>query len=152
TAVDLDPRRPETLIFWHTDRKLIGRLEVKEGDKGPVTAKLQRWGTLKGRVLDGDGKPLSGANVSVQYLNNEKQPVPAFGVLPHFNQTLTHTDAEGRFRIDGFLPGMTYELTIMYIPGGRPVPPARVTHSLKDLGWKPGEAKDVGDVKLKVER
>jgi hypothetical protein len=55
----------------------------------------------------------------------------------------TTTDAEGRFRIEGLVPGMKYQLTAK--DGGGAMP-----YSQKLTPPKSGKAKDLGDLNSKV--
>ncbi len=60
----------------------------KEGDPKPIEIKLQAGGGVKGRVLEADGKPASGATVTCNYGNRS-----------------AITDATGAFEITGIKAG-----------------------------------------------
>src|SRR5262249_40875291 len=65
-ATTLDPLKTYTLSFVHKQRKLIGHAVVRGDAKGPLTVRLQRWGTLAGRLVEA-GRPLAGVRVGLKY-------------------------------------------------------------------------------------
>ncbi|HKB41922.1 MAG TPA: hypothetical protein VKD72_36180, partial [Gemmataceae bacterium] len=140
-ASTLDPLKTYTLSFVHKQRKLIGHAVVRGDAKGPLTVRLQRWGTLTGRLVDDAGKPLAGVRVGLKYPD-----LPEPGARPPDGEF--HSDAEGRFRVEGLLPGLKHELALGS-DGKRTVTP-RTPDRLKDLSTAPGEVKDLGEVRVKV--
>jgi hypothetical protein len=151
TATDMDPRQPQGLIFSHEGRKLAAHAEVRGDARDPVTVRLQPWGTLKGRLLGAGGEPLSGvtADVAVRDKAGGGHTLRR-GVLGR----PVATDKEGRFEMEGFVPGLTFDLVFTAArPGSVPRLPlpgqaaGRVIHIVNGLSWKPGEAKDLGDLK-----
>jgi hypothetical protein len=58
------------------------------------------------------------------------------------------TDASGRFRVEGLVPGLKHRLTLATAAGASltPVVPER----LRDLAPRPGEVLDLGDVCVNV--
>jgi RNA polymerase sigma factor (sigma-70 family) len=145
TVKGIEPNKPRLLQFVHEGKKLAGLLRLRGDEKGLLQVRLeQRWGTLTGRVFTPDAKPMAGARVAC-YLSEEKhhgefQYIPLQFVLPFV------TDNEGRFCIEGLIPGLKHELhffkPLFYdldIVGGRP----------KDLMFEPGEPKDLGGLRVK---
>jgi hypothetical protein len=137
TAAPPHPDRPRRLAFRHDGRKLVGTAVVAAGSARPVEFKLEPWATLTGRLLDADGKPVGRVSVYAPAAKPdddvaEAVRIGAFG-----------TDAGGRFRIDGLLPGVAYDLSYQEVkPNGRGGLVAR------GLSLKPGEARELGDLKV----
>jgi RNA polymerase sigma factor (sigma-70 family) len=133
------------LQFVHFEKKLAGSLVLKGDDNGPVTVKLAAAGTVTGRLVTPEGEPIKDGE-----LNALRGPIgepsvveenPAVGSLPaHISP-----DKDGKFRIQGVIPGLTYHLG--YNKGN-------YVHRLGGaaegkLTIKPGETKDLGDVVVK---
>ncbi len=141
TASVLDPERPRTVSFVHKERRLVGHAVLRGDEKGPVTVRMEPWGVLTGRLVDGDGKPVAGARLGWNYPS-----LPAPGLAPPAE--LFATDAGGRFRVEGLTPGVKFEITL---PGGEK---KAVTYSageaLKGLTIEGGQTKDLGDVRVNV--
>jgi hypothetical protein len=130
TAHALTPDRPRNLLVIHEGKHLAGSLVVRGDEKGPVTIKLQPWGTLAGRLVSPNGKP---------YAKGELR----FGWGPRgFDVTVgshpLHSiprDQTGRFRVEGLIPGLKYKLVLL---GGGDV--------RTEVTLAAGETKDLGDV------
>jgi RNA polymerase sigma factor (sigma-70 family) len=139
TALRLDARTPRTISFVHRERKLIGHAVVRGDEKGPLAVRLEPWGTLTGRLIDEQGKPLAGVRVD---LRGPSLPAPGLGSLQEFR-----TDRDGRFRVEGLLPGMKHELTLT----GEPAKKVTLTAGdrIKGLSARSGEIKDLGDIPVK---
>ena len=58
------------MIFAHKDRRLVGSVIIKERGRSrraaPLVVRLERAGSIKGRLVDEDGLPLAGATLYVQ--------------------------------------------------------------------------------------
>jgi hypothetical protein len=131
TVQGLPPNKlpePWEIDFVHEGKKLAGFVTVHGDEKGPLQVRLQPWGTLTGRVVTPEGEPLTGVRISCGYAGDD------------------FPDKQGRFRIEGLTPGLKYHVSVdkegraLNILGGEP----------KNLTVKPGETKDVGDLKVKV--
>src|SRR5262249_42980669 len=99
----LDLEQPRRLFFVHEGRKLAGSLRIRGDEKGRPTLRLEPWGVVTGRVVDDDGQPLT----KLQLLGNVLDALPLDperGVLPT-NEPLA-VDRDGRFRIEGLVPGL----------------------------------------------
>src|SRR5262249_30645221 len=93
--------------------------------------------TLIGRLVDGNGKPLSGVRGGLQYPS-----FPDPGMRPP--EEAIKTDREGRFRVEGLIPGRKHELTVT-----RDKKDINLSADvLKQLSAAAGEVKDLGDIKL----
>lgn len=109
TIYALDEKEPRTVIFYHSQRKLAAVLKVQGDAKEPLTARLMPTGSVKGRMLDLDGQPVSGADISTglalevgRELYRHMRPPPP----------VLKTDAEGRFQIDGLIPGLDFSMEL----------------------------------------
>jgi RNA polymerase sigma factor (sigma-70 family) len=141
TVENVDPRVPPVLIFSHKEKNLALRLEVRGDEKGPLTARLRPGGKLTGRVLDVEGRPL--ANARINLLLGKKD-----GQFRQANTFLASgkTDREGRFTMEGILPETGLILLVGVFDQGEQGP-GRTIHSIDDLTWEAGEAKDLKDIK-----
>jgi hypothetical protein len=134
TGVAAGQRRQ--LIFLHEGKQLAGSVVVQRDEEKPLAVKLQPWGTVSGRLVDGDGRArraLDGLFFSgkVDDLTLGSHPTRSFS-----------TDQDGRFRIEGLVPGLKYNLSVV---NGNVL----TGTVFEDLTTKPGESKDLGDVPLK---
>jgi RNA polymerase sigma factor (sigma-70 family) len=125
--------KPYTLIVLHPEKKLVRLLELKGDEKGPLSVKLGPAGTVTGRLLDPDGKPMPRTSLTIDF-----ELSTGGGLLSYFPAEVA-TDAEGRFRIEGLAPGAEYFVLL----GG----PPKFVGEVKRLTIRPGESRDLGDVK-----
>ena len=108
----LEPGHPRLLVFTHKARKLVGAAVLKDEDlksTAPLEVKLVPAGAITGRLLDEDGLPWAGATLSVWMSDPDRPPSLGFGCA--FGEEVT-ADAQGRFRIEAFVPGVETEVTI----------------------------------------
>jgi RNA polymerase sigma factor (sigma-70 family) len=159
-ASGLQTQAKRALIFLHEEKKLGAVIGVGGDAEKPLDVKLQPLGALKGRLVDADGKPMSGRVIVVRLVLDSKK----FCNLPHewsnlggfFNiqpgswqdftsRKLTSRD-DGTFIVEGLIPGERYDL---YAGIGDLVRSrtAQVTHRHERLMVEPGKATDVGDLK-----
>jgi hypothetical protein len=141
TAAGMERDKPCTLLFKHRGRKLIGQKVVGPEDNGPLTVRLHPWGTLTGRLVDPEGKPLADVKVRLKYpdsLDSEMRP----------ENLEFAADREGRFRVEGLLPERDHELILeRATKKGTTLSTGEV---LKKLKTHEGEIKDLGDIAVKV--
>lgn len=124
----VNPLRPRRVYFIHEARHLIGTMEVKGTETKPLTVQLQPWAAVRGRLLDGEGRPLR--NVRLH----------ASEFLPQDGRT----DGEGRFRLEGLIPGLRYDLTYSK---DKPFMSGMV---LQGFAGKAGQVHDLGAIQVKV--
>src|SRR5262249_51233210 len=87
TALDL--RDTRELFFLHPERKLAGTIVVRGDEPAAPKVRLQPWGTLTGRVTDGEGKPRAGVQVRLAYEKNDTNIYDVLWMkLPHDRQIL----------------------------------------------------------------
>ena len=148
----LPPDLTRRVYLHHEDRKLIGFLPAHAAMAGPVTVRMRRWATLRGRFLDGDGRPLNIApqEFGAPYLTSEplseSGPVvdPALGWLPIWHPNRQ----DGRFLVDRLVPGQRYILHARRVHGND-------ANRVVDVGLafdgtlEPGEDRDLGDIRTR---
>lgn len=153
TATGIDRHQPCTLSFIHRERGLIGQVVVWPEDKGSLTVRLQPWGTLTGRLIDVEGKPLAGVKIYLEYPHSQDT-----GMRPPDQEF--STDRDGRFRVLGLLPGRKHELIVAGDPPKvRSVPADREYlnemarrsggNRFQGLSARSGEVKELGDITVK---
>jgi RNA polymerase sigma factor (sigma-70 family) len=154
----LDPRKPRALILIHPEKGL-GKVQLLRGDEsGPLTARLEPLGALSGRAIDAEGRPWEGLQVTVSLnldsTDRKTLPYEALTSGPFiatrknelFDRSGT-TDSDGKFRVEGLLPGLRYEIQPL-VPGVRGVTDAKRPFAVqRDLTVKVGETKDLGDLR-----
>ena len=141
TATAPHADRPRRLIVRHDDKKLIGFAQVAAGSAKTVDYKLEPWGTLTGRLLDADGKPIPRASFYAPAGNGRDA-----WASDTVRLGTSFTDANGKFTIDGLLPGVSYEIRFREMkPRGRS---GLVT---KEVGLKPGETRELREVRASME-
>jgi RNA polymerase sigma factor (sigma-70 family) len=141
TVYGLDPKRPRTLVFFHAGKRLGGTAVVRGDEKEPVAVKLGPVGQVSGRLLDTDGNPLDGVEVSINPTEEVGSELYRFAKP---SGKPTRTDKDGRFRVGGVVPGMKFWLGLRrnqtFLVGEPRIGTKQV---------KPGQALDLGDVRVK---
>src|SRR5262249_27531609 len=109
TVYALPPQRPRSLVFYHAGRKLAGRLTVRGDEKEAPAVRLGPAGSATGRIFDLDGQPIAGALVSANYVDHSARELER-----HLGQgrEAARTDKDGRFRLEGVVPGMKFGLNL----------------------------------------
>jgi RNA polymerase sigma factor (sigma-70 family) len=147
-ALGLEPGKPRTVSFIHKARRLAGAVLLEPGD-GPVEVRLAPWGAAVGRLVDGDGQPLAGATINLGPEDHRGEMIPGnIGLWPE-GEVFT-ADKDGRFRVEGINPDLSVHVAIH--PRSRPdvflVPEKSREAILQHLKAKPGEAVDLGEIRL----
>jgi hypothetical protein len=160
-------------LFLSTNDGKFGAAAVVHGRAGgPVTVKLQPTGTITGRVVDREGKAISG--VGFQFLFDDGPGRP--GVFVHgstvqrvlapaeverYGRTRgffrgglglslsEKTDRQGRFRITGLLPDVAFDLIVQLEgpPNARGQRPIAAKVKIARPTVKPGATLDLGDLR-----
>jgi RNA polymerase sigma factor (sigma-70 family) len=154
-GLQTDPRQ---LIFAHKGLRLVGSVIIKGEDSRsdkPLVVRLDRPGLLKGRLMDEDGLPMAGAQVSTLSFSldgSNLPPGPSFGVRgsdamwPDSEPVVS--GADGRFQIDGLKPGIKTNSVVVFKNRW-----GDTGEVLRDIVIKhPGEVRELGDIKVKVVR
>ena len=119
-------------------RRSSRRFVIARGDEhGPLTVRLQPAGTVTGRLLDDDGQPRRGVRINVGYAKGRFGP----GYYSPFLDRPLGDD--GRFRIEGLIPGVAYDLDVR-------TDNARLGDLATGVKLEPGDGRDLGDVKVQT--
>jgi hypothetical protein len=138
TAAPPHPDRPRRLTFRHDERKLVGTAVVQGGSEKAVEFKLEAWGSVTGRLVDAEGKPVTPASLFAPAGKGaDGKTIDMVRISNVF------TDADGRFTIDGLLPGVSYDLHFREIK-----PRGRGGVVIKDVRTRSGEQRELGDLKI----
>jgi hypothetical protein len=134
----VDPKHPRWYFVRHRGRNLGTLVPLKGDEPTPVTVRLQKCATITGRVVDDDGLPRAAWVMSV-IETEELKGKGSFGVG---GSPIEGIGKDGRFRIEGVIPGHKVGVyagknTTYFDP------------LVTGLTLKPGEVKDLGDVKAK---
>jgi len=140
-ATGLDPAHPRRVSILHDGRKLAGWAMLRGDEPDPVTVRLRPWAAATGRVVDAEGQPLSG-KILARNLPDPKNRESGRGYMG-LNQWLT-LEPDGRFRVEGLMPGLFCRLHVSKDF-------ERFAQVPADLEFAPGEVKDVGDLVVRPE-
>ena len=128
-----NPRQPRSLLFQHPQKGLVGVARPPKNKGDSITVQLRPGATVTGRLVDTDGRARPGVELVIWRSYKERvQPSEHVYFPPQPNKT----DQQGRFRIEGLLPG--YEFTL---------DDGKVSLPLAE-GLGSGQTKDLGDVKI----
>jgi Carboxypeptidase regulatory-like domain len=130
----------------------VGSVVPKDDDirsDEPRVVRMERAGSVKGRLVDEDGQPLSGAKLRATTFDADGANLPGGpdGLWPD-NQTFT-ADADGRFQVDGLKRNAKTNISVTNA-GRRTNARLNTGEVLKNLTAEPGEVRDLGDVKVNV--
>lgn len=149
TAGGVSPKRKRNIVFVHAEKKLAKIQSIGGDTANPLTVRLEPMGAIRGRILDADGRPRAGAKLTIQYSNEksdyEDLPLELIYNAPSWSKILYQkatTDAEGRFHVEGLVPGLKY--FVVEEPGGTFLKPLA-----RDIAVESGKTKDLGDLKSK---
>ena len=146
TAVGLDPGGARTLVFWHDEKKLARAVLVRGDEAGPLTVRLEPLGAVTGVLTDAEGRPEAGVKVEARYSGRQNDTLPGelapgFPGLskPALPLPSVTTGQDGRFRLEGLVPGMRYDVVAQR---GKKATPLR-----EDFTVAGGERKDLGETR-----
>jgi hypothetical protein len=146
TAVGLDPRRPRLVVFWHEEKKLARAVTVRGDESGQPAVRLERQASVAGRLLDADGRPRPGVGVEARYADRQNGTLPgelAKGIpgliSPVLSPPKATADPNGRFRVEGLVPGLNYDL---FVKGDK-----KPLSLAKDIAASGGSCKDLGELR-----
>jgi RNA polymerase sigma factor (sigma-70 family) len=105
----LDPAKPRSLVVFHEERNLAGTITVRGDEAGPLTVQLAPAATVAGRVLDAEGQPIAGAQVTLSHGGDSARELDRFLAQ---RRGPARTGADGRFQISGVVPGLSIGLQL----------------------------------------
>jgi RNA polymerase sigma factor (sigma-70 family) len=150
----LDVRRPRTVVVYSAEKKLGKVLVVRGDEPGPLRVRLEQLSSLTGRVLGADGRSRAGLQVSAT-LSQTGEDAARLPLTLLFNagrwrgdlEPTATTDAKGKFRLDGLLPGLKYTLVVR---DGGDADADRLLHQRDSVSPpEAGRKEDLGDMVLK---
>jgi RNA polymerase sigma factor (sigma-70 family) len=143
--------QPRLVIFAHQDLGLVGSVVLKDDDansQAPLVVRMERAGSIKGRLVDEDDQPLAGAKLDVTTFDAAGVNLSGGpdGLWPD-NQSFT-AGADGRFQVDGLKRDV--KASIFVSTSARPNARLSAGETLRNLTAAPGEVRDLGNIKVTV--
>ena len=131
----LGPEDRRLVIALDEDERLAGTAVVRGDGPDEVTIALQPWAEVTGRFVDEEGEPITGLYLIADDEVFDQPEAVEVGSIPR----PIELEDDGRFRIVGLLPGLTYSfrLTTVRDPVAEPI---------TGLTVEAGETKDLGDL------
>jgi RNA polymerase sigma factor (sigma-70 family) len=135
TVRNVQTGHPRAVAFLHHGKRLAGFVLLQGDEQGSLTVRLGPWGTITGRLVDANGLPRAGGFRVTFLAGGKGEEATVSGVAARIVQP----DREGKFRIEGLVPGLKYNLAT--------VKDVRVADwILRNFVVQPGQNKDVGDI------
>src|SRR5207244_11722789 len=108
TRSGLNARKSRAPLFIRPEKKLAKLLTCRPEEPGRLTVRLEPTGTLVGRIVDAEGKPLAGLKVGTQlsFKPEDYKDLPAdirFNGQFWFKLITGEatTDKDGKFHVEG---------------------------------------------------
>jgi RNA polymerase sigma factor (sigma-70 family) len=133
----IDPKHPRPFYFLHPTRNLGAAVLLGGDEPMPLTVRLQKCATITGRVVDDDGLPQTCWIMG--YLHKGQ-----LNITGGVGCGTARTDKDGRFRTEGVIPGLKIGLWAGTNPSFYD------QHLVPELTLRPGEVRDLGDLKRKA--
>ena len=133
----VDPQHPRAFFFRHAGRNLGAAVLLKGDEPMPVTIRLRKCAIISGRLVSEDGLPKAGF---IAGFLHEGQLGNKGNIMPYRGEA----KKDGRFRIDGVIPGLKMKL----MAGTTPY--AFLYDLVPELNLEPGEARELGDLRPKL--
>jgi hypothetical protein len=139
TLYALDPKKPVAGFVHHGKRALVGTFAIDAGKAEEITVKLQPAAVVTARLLDdSDGTPLA-ATVVVGYIHaGEEQRV--------LGRCFGKSDKDGKVRVEVVPAGVPVTGQVQHYAGNQ----LKILPVFEKLTLKPGETRDLGDVRLRL--
>ena len=118
TFVHPRPGKPEKVLIFSETRELSAFVDIKGDEPDPIRVVLRPSGTVTGRLVDEDGRPRPNVRLEVSYSLG-----PSEEAGQRFSPPLL-TGPDGRFRIAGLVPGLSYTVAVIR-KGGKDDDPIR---------------------------
>jgi RNA polymerase sigma factor (sigma-70 family) len=138
----IDPQgRPVQLYLLHRERKLCAEVKVKGDETGPIAVQLKPCGSVKGRVVDGNGKPIANVRAALQMTDAVADDLLRQKLFRGTSEIAT--DAEGRFTFPALFPDVEFDVYTTR-PGFR-----MSSGDIRRMILQTGEQKDLGELRLR---
>jgi hypothetical protein len=134
----LEPGMPRLIVVYDPAGKQFGTLRLRGDEKEAATVKLGPGAKMTGRLVDENGRPLSGFGVKLYHLERAAEEIRAQATQGKV------TDADGKFTVD-VVPGV--KLKMKFTRGARTFE----TTKKIDEAAAPGKTLDVGDVQINLD-
>ena len=131
TVEAFHPRHRRDVLFQYPETGLIGIAEPPKENGGTITVRMIPGATVRGRLVDADGKPRAGVELETRFRRKGES------YWAEFSEEHVKTDQEGRFQIESLIPGFEFQLR-----------DGQATVQFGD-GLRSGEVKDLGDMRVK---
>jgi hypothetical protein len=130
----LTAKQPRLVTFYYPEQQLGKAILLRGDEVGPLNVVLEKCGTVTGLLVDADRTPRAAIRIwGHPSLRNQAEG--------RGRDAWATTDKEGRFRIEGSIPGLPYRLITHEDPANR----FGQTLS-RELTVQPGQTEDLGDV------
>lgn len=146
---DLKPGERRKVFVFDRERNLAGATVVLAGEREMVQIALGQAGRVKGRLVNEVGEPITDASLSVNLEKLWSDEKTAIWADDGGSRALILVDEEGRFTLDGLVPGWKYNAYALatrkwngemtYLALGQP---------FENVEVAAGETKDLGDLAL----
>jgi RNA polymerase sigma factor (sigma-70 family) len=125
----INPRKPEAYFFEHPKNHLAAAVILKGDEPAGFTVKLKPTATLTGRLVTEKGEPVRNAFIQGRLEAGQLNLTRDWSGFFYWR-----TDADGRFKIEGLLARVKL---------------GAYGNLFTNLTLKPGEVRDLGDIKVK---
>jgi len=142
TVCNVGPKEGRLVAVVQVKRKLVGSATVTADAKNPIVM-LGAGGSVTGRVIDANGKPIAGLRVNLVFKNRAVSN--AFDGLKR-TDFLT-TNEMGEFRVDNIFPGQ--EFRVVFFQGKKEVGPD-FQNAPKYSVAKHNDILKLGDLKVEI--
>jgi hypothetical protein len=138
-----NPGKAERMVIYQENLGLGASIDIRGDEPDPIRVTLKPLAVVMGHVVDEDGQPRAGVPLGVAYrLKSRGEEI----YLNPPRAWLT-TDTQGRFRIEGLIPGIPCLIGAM---NKSPTSEENAEEGyFKEVTLEPGESQAWGDVRVR---
>jgi RNA polymerase sigma factor (sigma-70 family) len=137
TATAINPNVPRWFFFFHREKQLAAAARLTGNEPKDFAIRLQPCATLKGRIVDSEGRPREGLALAGALEGEQDDPGERRGGFWG-----AKTDKQGRFCIAGLIPGLQWKA--IRIQEGNML----TGQILRNVTFQAGQTKDLGDLQV----